>query len=123
MTDSRPGCANHSCQVFLIDFGEDNLDSPFPVKMRQQQEESPSWALLAGVEKPIEEILPNARDAFPGLFSTLFLTWNFKELNLSRRVRGAVWVCRAVPRGLGALSVRAVPLRQTATRSGPQHSA
>lgn len=100
MIDSRPGCADHLYQVFLIDFGEDNLDSTFLAKMRQQ-EENPSWALLAGIEKPIDEILPNTFDAFPRLFSTLFLTCGFKDFNLSRR--GGVrfwfaWLCLAAAR-------------------------
>jgi hypothetical protein len=72
MTDPRPGCADHLYQVFLIDFGEANLDSTFLTQMREQ-EENPSWALLAGIEKPIDEILPNALDACPGPFHILSL--------------------------------------------------
>ena len=90
MIDSRPGCADHLYQVFLIDFGEDNLDSTFLAKI-SQQEENPGQTLLAGIEKLIDEILPNAFDAFPSLFSTLFLTCSFKDFNLSRRGGGRSW--------------------------------
>jgi hypothetical protein len=77
-----------------------------------QQEENPSQTLLAGIEKLIDEILPNAFDAFPSLFSKLFLTCNFKDFNLSRRVRNAVVVGLAVPDGWGTLSAHAEPLRE-----------
>ena len=84
MIDSRPGCADHLCRIFLLDSGKDNLGSTFLAKI-SQQEENPGQTLLAGIEKLIDEILPNAFAAFPSLFSTLFLTCNFKDLNLSRR--------------------------------------
>jgi hypothetical protein len=75
------------------------------------QEENPRQTLLAGIEKLIDEILPNAFDAFPSLFSKLFLTCNFKDLNLGRRVRSALVVCLAMPGGWGILSTHAQPLR------------
>jgi hypothetical protein len=71
MTDPRPGGAHHLRQIFLLDSGKDNLGSTFLAKMRQQ-EENPGQTLLAGIEKLIDEILPNAFAAFPSLFSTLF---------------------------------------------------
>jgi hypothetical protein len=106
MIDSRPGCADPWRQAFLIDTGMYSL-GPALLATMSQQEENPSQTLLAGIEKLIDEILPNAFDAFPGPFSTLFLTCNFKDLNLSRRVRSAVLVGLAVPRGLRALPARA----------------
>jgi hypothetical protein len=72
MTDPRPGGAHHLRQVFLTDSGKDTLGATFLAKMSQQQE-NPGQALLAGVEKLIDEILPNAFDAFPGPFNILFL--------------------------------------------------
>jgi hypothetical protein len=36
------------------------------------------------------------------------LTWDFKDLNLSRRVRSALVVCLAVPRGLDSPSASRV---------------
>ena len=56
MTDPRPGGAHHLRQVFLIDSGNDNFGSTFLAKMSQQQE-NPCQALLAGVEKLVDEIL------------------------------------------------------------------
>ena len=72
MIDSRPGCAHHSRQVFLIDSGKDNLGSTFLAKM-SQQEENPSQTLLAGAEKLIDEILSHAFDVCPGPFHVLSL--------------------------------------------------
>jgi hypothetical protein len=106
-------------QVFLIDSGKDNLGSTFLAKM-SRQEENRSQTLLAGIEKLIDEILPNAFDAFPGLFGTLFLTCNFKNLNLSRRVRSALVVGLAVLRGWGILSAHAGPLREMQRFPVPQ---
>jgi hypothetical protein len=85
-----------------------------------RQEENPSQVLLAGIEELIDEILPNAFGAFPGLFSKLFLTCNFKDPNLSRRVRRALVVCLAVPGGWGTLSARAEPLREMQRLPVPQ---
>ena len=85
--------------MFQIDSGKDTLGPTFLAKISQQQE-TPGQTLLAGVEKPIDEILPNAFEAFPSLFSTLFLTCSFKDFNLSRRGVGTLLVCLAVPRGL-----------------------
>jgi hypothetical protein len=83
MTDPRPGGAHHLRHVFLIDSGEDTLGATFLAK-RSQQQETPGQTLLAGIERLIDEILPNAFDTLPGLFSTLFLTCSFKDFNLSR---------------------------------------
>ena len=55
MTDPRPSCADHLRQVFLINPGMYGFGSAFLPKMSQQQE-NPSQALLAGVEKLIDEI-------------------------------------------------------------------
>ena len=55
MTDPRPGGAHHLRQVFLIDSGKDTLGATFLAKMSQQQE-NPGQALLAGVEKLIDQI-------------------------------------------------------------------
>jgi hypothetical protein len=71
MTDPRPGRAHHLRQVFLIDSGNNSFGSTFLAKM-SQQEENPDQMLLAGVEKLIDEILPNAFGATPSPFSTLF---------------------------------------------------
>jgi hypothetical protein len=56
MTDPRPGGAHHLRQVFLIDSGKDRFGSTFLAKMSQQQE-NPGQALLAGVEKLVDQIL------------------------------------------------------------------
>ena len=56
MTDPRPGGTHHLGQVFLIDSGMDRFGSTFLAKMRQQQE-NPRQALLAGIEKLVDEIL------------------------------------------------------------------
>lgn len=72
MTVPRPGCARHSRPVFLIELGKDNLGSIFLAKMSQQKE-NPGQTLLTGIEKLIDEILPNAFDACPGLFHILSL--------------------------------------------------
>ena len=56
MADPRPSCADHLRQVFLIDIGIYSFGSTFLAEMSQQQE-NPSQALLAGVEKLIDEIL------------------------------------------------------------------
>ena len=56
MTDPRPGGADHLRQVFLIDSGEYSFGFSFLTKMGQQQE-NPGQALLAGVEKLVDEIL------------------------------------------------------------------
>ena len=53
MTDPRPGGADHLRQVFLIDSGKYGFGFSFLAKM-SQQEENPSQALLAGVEKLID---------------------------------------------------------------------
>jgi hypothetical protein len=55
MTDSRPGRADHLCQVFLIDSGKDRFGFAFLAKMSQQQKHS-SQTLLAGVEQLIHQI-------------------------------------------------------------------
>jgi hypothetical protein len=55
MIDPRPGCADHLCQVFLIDPGNYSFGPALLAKMGQQQE-NPSQALLAGVEKLVDEI-------------------------------------------------------------------
>ena len=54
MTDPRPGGAHHLRQMFLIDSGKDTLRAPFLAKMSQQQK-NPRQALLAGVEKLVNE--------------------------------------------------------------------
>jgi hypothetical protein len=121
MIDSRPGCAHHLCQIFLLDSGKHNPGSTFLAKM-SQQEENPGQTLLAGIEKLIDEIFPNAFDAFPSLFSTLFLTCSFKDFNLRRRggVRSwFAWPCLAA----WPPPARPEPLRQTPTPSGAQDSA
>jgi hypothetical protein len=40
MTDSRPGCADHLCQVILTDSGKNKFSSAFLAKMSEQQEDS-----------------------------------------------------------------------------------
>ena len=55
MADPRPGGANHLRQAFLIDSGKHCFGPAFLAKMRQQQQ-NPSQALLAGVEKLVDEI-------------------------------------------------------------------
>ena len=55
MTDPRPGGADHLCQVFLIDPRNYSFGLALLAKMGQQQE-NPSQALLAGVEKLVDEI-------------------------------------------------------------------
>jgi hypothetical protein len=35
MTDARPGCVDHLCQIFLLDSGKDNLGSTFLAKTSQ----------------------------------------------------------------------------------------
>ena len=55
MTDPRPGCADHLCQVFLIDPGNYSLGPALLAKMGQQQE-NPSQALFARIEKLVDEI-------------------------------------------------------------------
>jgi hypothetical protein len=51
----RPGCADHLCQVFLTNPGNYSFGTALFAKMGQQQE-NPSQALLAGVEKLVHEI-------------------------------------------------------------------
>ena len=53
--DPWPGCADHLCQVFLADPGNYRFGTALLAKMGQQQE-NPSQALLAGVEKLVDEI-------------------------------------------------------------------
>ena len=55
-TDPRTGCSDHLCQVFLVDSGHEIFCRAFLAIMRQQQE-NPSQALLAIVEKLIDQIL------------------------------------------------------------------
>jgi hypothetical protein len=55
MTDSRPGRANHLCQVFLVDSGKYRFGFTFLAEMSQQQKHS-SQTLLAGVEQLINQI-------------------------------------------------------------------
>jgi len=55
MIDPRPGCADHLCQVFLVDPGNDSCAPALLAKMGEQQE-NPSQALLAGVEHLVDEI-------------------------------------------------------------------
>ena len=56
MTDARPGGADHLRQTLLIDSGEDCFGTAFFAKMGKQQENS-SQALLARVEKLVDQIL------------------------------------------------------------------
>ena len=55
MTDSRPSCAHHLRQAFLIDSGNYRFSSGFLAEMSKQQK-NPSQTLLARVEKLIDEI-------------------------------------------------------------------
>src|ERR1700682_1663780 len=55
MIDPRPGCADHLCQMFLSDPGNDSFGFALLAKMGQQQE-NPSQALLAGVEELVDQI-------------------------------------------------------------------
>ena len=55
VVDPRSGCADHLCQVFLIDPGNDSFGLAFLAEMGQEQE-NPSQALLAGVEHLVDEI-------------------------------------------------------------------
>lgn len=56
VADPRSGGAHHLRQVFLINSGKDSFGPAFLAKMRQQQE-NPCQALLAGVEKLVNEVL------------------------------------------------------------------
>ena len=56
MTDARAGGADHLCQVLLVDSVMECFGSAFLAKMRQQQENA-GQALLAGVEKLVDQIL------------------------------------------------------------------
>ena len=53
--DPRPGCADHLCQVFMIDPGNYSFGLALLVEMGQQQE-NPSQTLLGRVEKLVDEI-------------------------------------------------------------------
>jgi len=55
MADPRPGGAHHLRQVFLINSGKDSFGPAFLAKMSQQQK-NPRQALLAGVEKLVDEV-------------------------------------------------------------------
>lgn len=52
MIDPGPGCAHHSRQIFLTNFGDDLLWFTFLPEMRQQ-EQNAGQSSLTGVEKLI----------------------------------------------------------------------
>ena len=55
MTDPRPGCADHLCQVSLTDPGKHKFGSAFLAKMSEQQED-PGEPPFARVEQLVHEI-------------------------------------------------------------------
>ena len=55
MTDPRPGCADHLCQVILTDSGKNKFGSAFLAEMSEQQED-PRKTLFARIKYLVHEI-------------------------------------------------------------------
>jgi hypothetical protein len=69
--DSRTGCAHHFCQGFLAQSGDRHFGHAFFAEMCHQEKHS-RQALLAGIEKLIDQIILIADVSLQQVFSQ---TW------------------------------------------------